>query len=408
MRAGVNRQRRVLLASSGSPPAREQGASAFLVGQLARDPGVRLGDQRVEVGARVPDPGGAVIGRGRDPPAVGRPGDTADHVGVAVEDGQLGTGCGIPHRAVRSLDAVAIRWPSADQASASTQSSWPRVAANSVPSLANPGTTVVDVRTYRLTINEVGRGEPREHRTAGSWRLPGRGRRPQPHDRPAHGGPRRRLPHPGRGGRAARHRPGRPHPRRAGPAGRRPAARVAGRAGTRPAAGRVVRAPAPRPTAGGRLAGAARGGRRRRPGRACRGHPRLLLSVAAALDLLRVRAPGRPPAGPAPPGPGRARPVETTLRYLIGPVDRLPDATVAALGARTRRTASHWHPHSYDAWIYPGLGRRRIPERSEEHTSELQSRPHLVCRLLLEKKKKKKKDTNKKKKKNKTKRTIKK
>src|SRR3989442_3934096 len=27
------------------------------------------------------------------------------------------------------------------------------------------------------------------------------------------------------------------------------------------------------------------------------------------------------------------------------------------------------------------------PGRSEEHTSELQSRPHLVCRLLLEKKK---------------------
>src|SRR5687768_18091848 len=32
-------------------------------------------------------------------------------------------------------------------------------------------------------------------------------------------------------------------------------------------------------------------------------------------------------------------------------------------------------------------------ERSEEHTSELQSRLHLVCRLLLEKKKKKKKHT---------------
>src|SRR5690554_7012092 len=31
-----------------------------------------------------------------------------------------------------------------------------------------------------------------------------------------------------------------------------------------------------------------------------------------------------------------------------------------------------------------------IAFRSEEHTSELQSRPHLVCRLLLEKKKKKK------------------
>src|SRR5437870_6945936 len=32
--------------------------------------------------------------------------------------------------------------------------------------------------------------------------------------------------------------------------------------------------------------------------------------------------------------------------------------------------------------------------RSEEHTSELQSRGHLVCRLLLEKKKKKKKKQN--------------
>src|SRR5215475_16124526 len=32
--------------------------------------------------------------------------------------------------------------------------------------------------------------------------------------------------------------------------------------------------------------------------------------------------------------------------------------------------------------------------RSEEHTSELQSRENLVCRLLLEKKKKKKSDKN--------------
>src|SRR5690554_7542618 len=32
--------------------------------------------------------------------------------------------------------------------------------------------------------------------------------------------------------------------------------------------------------------------------------------------------------------------------------------------------------------------RYKITKRSEEHTSELQSRPHLVCRLLLEKKKK--------------------
>src|SRR5690554_7175092 len=55
---------------------------------------------------------------------------------------------------------------------------------------------------------------------------------------------------------------------------------------------------------------------------------------------------------------------------------------------------------STDAYIKdPPLGRQHPislflkffehPCRSEEHTSELQSRPHLVCRLLLEKKKKK-------------------
>src|SRR3712207_8678485 len=33
------------------------------------------------------------------------------------------------------------------------------------------------------------------------------------------------------------------------------------------------------------------------------------------------------------------------------------------------------------------LGLNRVVDRSEEHTSELQSRQYLVCRLLLEKKK---------------------
>src|SRR2546429_4452609 len=39
--------------------------------------------------------------------------------------------------------------------------------------------------------------------------------------------------------------------------------------------------------------------------------------------------------------------------------------------------------------VYPTGLNRVLPaiERSEEHTSELQSRLHLVCRLLLEKKK---------------------
>src|SRR5690625_6309019 len=35
---------------------------------------------------------------------------------------------------------------------------------------------------------------------------------------------------------------------------------------------------------------------------------------------------------------------------------------------------------------YPIVGKYLLLARSEEHTSELQSRGHLVCRLLLEKK----------------------
>src|SRR2546422_4501049 len=44
-----------------------------------------------------------------------------------------------------------------------------------------------------------------------------------------------------------------------------------------------------------------------------------------------------------------------------------------------------WTPHSY---AQPHRAHVRSMTRSEEHTSELQSRLHLVCRLLLEKKKK--------------------
>src|SRR5687768_18210950 len=58
--------------------------------------------------------------------------------------------------------------------------------------------------------------------------------------------------------------------------------------------------------------------------------------------------------------------------------------------------ASAWNPSCASSRALPtshGLGMTKQPDRcrsrSEEHTSELQSRLHLVCRLLLEKKKKK-------------------
>src|SRR5690554_7282842 len=54
------------------------------------------------------------------------------------------------------------------------------------------------------------------------------------------------------------------------------------------------------------------------------------------------------------------------------------------------------HATSDQRWAEHHIGKERLEKgayayntlRSEEHTSELQSRPHLVCRLLLEKKKK--------------------
>src|SRR5690554_676247 len=46
------------------------------------------------------------------------------------------------------------------------------------------------------------------------------------------------------------------------------------------------------------------------------------------------------------------------------------------------------HRHVTPGVLTRAIAQLRAALRSEEHTSELQSRPHLVCRLLLEKKKK--------------------
>src|SRR5690349_23335202 len=57
-------------------------------------------------------------------------------------------------------------------------------------------------------------------------------------------------------------------------------------------------------------------------------------------------------------------------------------------GRRQPKPANRSRPSAPDRF---GLACREHRPRSEEHTSELQSRRDLVCRLLLEKKKKKKK-----------------
>src|SRR2546425_8001802 len=67
-----------------------------------------------------------------------------------------------------------------------------------------------------------------------------------------------------------------------------------------------------------------------------------------------------------------------------------PDQGAAGISAGARQTGDH-----VDDDVRIQLPHGDVVERSEEHTSELQSLAYLVCRLLLEKKKKKKKTTKK-------------
>src|SRR6266699_3306820 len=83
------------------------------------------------------------------------------------------------------------------------------------------------------------------------------------------------------------------------------------------------------------------------------GGPPRVLEGAIRVDGDRLHAPGRV---------ADLRPVESI------PADRFAEL-------------AHFDPW----WAFRGVS--GLDRRSEEHTSELQSRPHLVCRLLLEKKK---------------------
>src|SRR5690625_1331698 len=56
-------------------------------------------------------------------------------------------------------------------------------------------------------------------------------------------------------------------------------------------------------------------------------------------------------------------------------------------GQGQSRTTTHQQNAKRGGGLLDELGTNVTDARSEEHTSELQSRGHLVCRLLLEKKK---------------------
>src|SRR5258708_32016937 len=60
---------------------------------------------------------------------------------------------------------------------------------------------------------------------------------------------------------------------------------------------------------------------------------------------------------------------------------------IAVIEDETYPSAEHREALDKITVTYRSTGYRRSGRRSEEHTSELQSPDHLVCRLLLEKKK---------------------
>src|SRR5690606_12233442 len=132
------------------------------------------------------------------------------------------------------------------------------------------------------------------------------------------------------------------------------------------------------------------------PGRACRASPS---APGPALELAGVRPRGggarRPllrarlgdPAG----GRGARAP---RARWRAGGLGRVPRPRGArarprgdrvGLGAADRGARAARGPRRRVRAL--GAPRDRRERRSEEHTSELQSRENLVCRLLLEKKK---------------------
>src|SRR2546429_4646151 len=69
----------------------------------------------------------------------------------------------------------------------------------------------------------------------------------------------------------------------------------------------------------------------------------------------------------------------TTVENRVGQIGDLLDLTAPKVGIRM--------PQLADKILARASGVAIGGKRSEEHTSELQSRLHLVCRLLLEKKK---------------------
>src|SRR6266436_9052730 len=100
-------------------------------------------------------------------------------------------------------------------------------------------------------------------------------------------------------------------------------------------------------------------------------------------------------SSPAAPKPGRRKKPARISQVSSWSADVLRPAIQLSRAGQSERTRPAFHslfaiPRICSSFLRSRVAvikSRWLAERSEEHTSELQSRLHLVCRLLLEKKK---------------------
>src|SRR5207302_10867943 len=115
---------------------------------------------------------------------------------------------------------------------------------------------------------------------------------------------------------------------------------------------------------------------------------------------------GSPPRDPSPTGngpvagfttkPAVKKPMKAMKRPIPTPIARLSPSGTASIAVSRKRVSTRSviarpsRKATVIAWghVSPRPATSSKATRSEEHTSELQSRENLVCRLLLEKKKK--------------------
>src|SRR3712207_8523447 len=100
----------------------------------------------------------------------------------------------------------------------------------------------------------------------------------------------------------------------------------------------------------------------------------MVLALPFAVFFLMIRRPPR----------STLFPYTTLFRsLLIGTLDPGDGTFTLTVSASTKRPIRLGFDGAPDARSLRERLRETIPDRSEEHTSELQSRQYLVCRLLL-------------------------